>query len=262
MKDILDKLATSTCELLRSGYYEAINNIEKTVNNRSFIQELSHKNSLKIVAEIKQGAPSRGKLSEDGFDPFKQGELYLEGGAAGLSVITAPKHFFGSLDNLNKVTVLGLPVLMKDFVIDPSQIEAAKTLGADAVLFIHRLFSRNYTSFSLEEGIKLAHCLGLEVLLEVNDGLEYKNALKTGADMIGINNRDLRTLEVDLSLTKRILKEYGKDRTVWTMSGISSRKDINCLKTAGVDAFLVGTSLMQAEEPIKLLRKLRGMKNG
>lgn len=257
MTDILDQLAVSTLERIGSGYYDLDHKGQRS-KHRSFAQGIDEEMFSPIIAEIKAGSPTKGKLLGSGFNPKERATCYLKSGALGLSVLTEPDHFYGSLEDLEEVSDLNNPVLMKDFVLDYPQIEAAHLLGADALLLIYRLFNRGYSALDLDEAINYIHKLGLEVLLETNDKAEYKSALNTNADMIGINNRDLRTLDVELSTTKNILSEVGKDRIVWSMSGISEREDVRFLEDAGTDAFLVGTSLTQSSQPEKLLRKLRG----
>ena len=262
MNDILNKLSNSAMARVESNYYAVERKKETEKNPLSFTKSIKDQNSVAIIGEIKPGSPTRGKIVDRNFDLSELTTAYLAGGVAGFSVLTDPDHFYGSLDNLLKIAELDKPTLMKDFVIDYSQIRAGKECGADAVLFIYRLFGRNVINFSLDEGINYAHDLGLQVLLETNDLYEYKSALKTDADMIGINNRDLRSLKVDLATTKKILAKAGKDRIVWSMSGISNRSDIDFLKEAGADAFLIGTSLAQSDNPQRLLRQLRGTYDG
>lgn len=257
MTDVLDQLAVSALERIGAGYYDHDHKGQRN-KHYSFVQRIDEESFSPVIAEIKAGSPSEGRLSENEFNPKERASRYLKSGALGLSVLTEPDHFYGSLEDLQEVSNLNNPVLMKDFVLDSPQIEAGHGLGADAILLIYRLFKRDYPAFNLNEAIDYVHELGLEVLLETNDETEYEFALKSNADMIGINNRDLRSLEVDLSTTTNILSEAGKDRIVWSMSGISEREDIRYLKDAGTDAFLVGTSLTQSTQPEKLLRKLRG----
>ncbi|MCF7889896.1 indole-3-glycerol-phosphate synthase [Candidatus Bipolaricaulota bacterium] len=257
MSDILDELSRSALNRVSSGFYD-IDSREGERNPVSFTQKINARACAPVIGEIKPGSPTRGKIFGDKFDPVELGRSYAKGGVTGLSVLTDPDHFFGSLDYLDQVAKLDRPVLMKDFIVDYSQINAGKALGADAILLIYRLFTRGVPNFSLESGINYAQERGLEVLLEINDRAEYESALKTDADMIGINNRDLRSLEVDLSTTRNILSGAGKDRIVWAMSGISGRSDINYLSEAGADVFLVGTSLAEAENPKRFLKKLRG----
>ena len=262
MSDILDDLSTSARNRVKSGYYKIDGHERQTGSSISFSEAIETTGSEPIVGEIKPGSPTRGKLFEKDFDPVELGRAYSAGGAAGFSVLTDPDHFLGSLENLAQVAKLNKPTLMKDFVVDHSQIEAGKESGADAVLLIYRLFSRGVTSFDLGEGIGYAHDLGLEVLVEINDLAEYRSARETDADMIGINNRDLRSLEIDITRTRRILEKAGKDRVVWTMSGISGRSDIRFLRDAGADAFLVGTALSKSDDPGRLIRELKGDSRG
>ncbi len=259
MSDILDELSRSARERVNSGYYEVNCGPREVESIIPFTEVITGGNHAPIIGEIKPGSPTRGRILAEGFDPAELGRSYSAGGISGFSVLTDPDHFFGSLGNLARVSELNRPTLMKDFIVDCSQLNAGRKFGADAVLLIYRLFTREATSFGLNEGIDYAHGLGLEVLLETNDISEYESAMKTDAEMIGINNRDLRTLDVDLSRTERILGEAGKDRIVWSMSGISKRKDIEYLAGAGADAFLVGTSLTRSDGPERLLRELRGV---
>ncbi|MFW6006057.1 MAG: indole-3-glycerol-phosphate synthase [Candidatus Bipolaricaulota bacterium] len=262
MSDVLDELSESALNRVNLGYYDIDPGEVKERNTISLRKRIKTQTSTPVIGEIKPGSPSQGKIFGGEFDPAKLGRSYANGGVTGFSVLTDPDHFFGSLDNLERVARLDRPVLMKDFIVDYSQIDAGKELGANAILFIYRLFTRGITDFSLESGIKYAQEQDLEVLLEINDRVEYESALKTDADMIGINNRDLRSLEVDLSTTKSILSSVGKDRIVWAMSGITDRSDINYLREAGADAFLVGTSLAKAEDPKIFLKELRGVYDG
>jgi len=262
MSDVLDELSKSALNRVDSGLYDRDPGWDKERNTVSLKQRVKAQRSAPVIGEIKPGSPSQGRIFGDEFDPVKLSKSYVKGGVTGLSVLTDPDHFYGSLDNLKKVAKLDRPVLMKDFIVDYSQIDTGKALGADAILFIYRLFTRGIPDFSLEDGIQYSQELDLEVLLEINDRAEYESALKTDADMIGINNRDLRSLKVDLSTTKSILSSVGKDRVVWGMSGISDRSDINYLRDAGADAFLVGTSLAKAENPKNFLQQLRGVFDG
>jgi len=262
MRDILDKLALSAKKRVKSGYYDISNEERNKLTANSFEENIKTEGRDPIIGEIKPGSPSRGRIFADDFDPTEFGESCSGGGVAGFSVLTDPDNFFGSLDNLKRIAKLGKPTLMKDFLIDYCQVRAGKALGADAVLFIYRLFAREISRFDLESGIEYAHDRDLEVLLEVNDVSEYELALETEADMIGINNRDLRSLEVDLTTTERILSKAGKTGTVWAMSGIASRSDVVYLRDAGADAFLVGTSLALSDEPGGLIQQLSGVSDG
>jgi len=223
-----------------------------------FVEAVKSGKEVPVITEIKAASPSGGRLIPEGTNVEELAELYRRGGAAGFSVLTDPDYFGGSLENLAVVSELGLPTLMKDFVLDYRQIGAGNEMGADAVLLIYRLFERNMTKFKLEEAVAYAQDLGLEVLLETNDLREYEAALGTDADMIGINNRDLRSLEVDLSTTEEVLTNSSKDRPVWSMSGISDRSDLEYLKGSGGDVFLIGTALSQVGKPRPIFKKAHG----
>ncbi|MEM2751344.1 MAG: indole-3-glycerol-phosphate synthase, partial [Nitrososphaerales archaeon] len=141
-----------------------------------------------------------------------------------------------------------LPVLMKDIIIDPIQIEAAAKIGADAILLIYSIFERRYVNYSINELIHLAQSMGLEVLLETHNKEEFLAALKTNANLIGINNRDLKTLKVDLQITKEILSSInGCDKIVISESGIQTPEDIRFLWSCGAKAFLIGSTIMRAK---------------
>lgn len=256
MADFLDILAREAIRTVRSRYYYI--NGENTPRSR-----VSLKNSIKtcrnapIIAEVKPRSPSNGVLREIGnvVDIVKAME---RGGAVGISVLTEPKHFGGSIKVLNEArNHTNLPILMKDVVVDPAQIEAASKFGADAILLIYAIFKRAYANCSLEEAIQLAHKLGLEVVLETHTRDEFIAALKTDADILGVNNRDLKTLKVDLKVTKHVLTSMKNcGRVVVGESGIQNASDIRFLKACGADAFLVGSAIMLAENVEAKVREL------
>jgi len=258
MKDVLKELVTATRKRIKSGFYRLSGTANPEGEGFSFVDAIRKDTAVPVVTEIKPASPSGGQLIPEGTNVEERADLYRRAGAAGFSVLTDRDYFGGSLRNLAVVSELGLPTLMKDFVLDYGQIEAGYERGADAILLIYRLFARNLTGFKLEEAVAYAHDLGLEVLLETNDLREYEAALKTEADMIGINNRDLRSLKVDLSTTKEVLTNSSKDRPVWSMSGISGKSDLEYLQGSGGDAFLVGTALSRSENPKKLLKEFTG----
>lgn len=257
--DHLDRLARSTLERIHAGYYEGPSVTNATFRRqRSFvaaIRRVQREGRNAVIAEIKPASPSAGPLLSH-TDICKLAEGFRETGAVGLSVLTEPTHFGGSLENLKLASKAGLPTLMKDFLLDPVQLDACIACGGSAVLFILTLFHQGYTRISLDEFIREAHRRKLEVLLEVNSLGEYEQALETQVDMIGINNRDLATLRVDLSTTERILHQAPKDRLLWSLSGVEKIEDLQRLKSAGADAFLVGTALMQAGAPEAKLAEL------
>jgi indole-3-glycerol phosphate synthase len=254
--DHLDVFVRDTWKRINAGYYTNVTQV--TLKQRSFVRSLRRAQTAgknAIIAELKPVSPSEGRLL-DGRSPRDLLGIYRRAGAVGLSVVTDPDHFGGSLESLSCAGETGLPTLMKDFVMDPVQLDACAACGGSAVLLILAIFRRGYPRLSIETLIAEAHSRGLEVLLEVNSLEEYEQTLQTDAEMIGINHRDLATLQLDLGLTKRILSRAPKDRPVWSLSGIKTPEDVRRLKAAGADAFLVGTSLLRSSHPGAALREL------
>lgn len=215
--------------------------------------------TLGVIAEVKRRSPSVGVIRGD-VDPAEQAALYDSAGAAGISVLTERDHFSGSLDDLRQVRArVSAPVLRKDFVVDERQIVGARASGADAVLLIAAALEEA----RLVELIDAAHSHALEVLLEVHDEDELERALATRADVIGINNRDLRSFVVDLAVTERLAPMAASDaRPLVAESGVKQVADAERMRVAGVDALLVGESLMRAERPGALLRALAAAGTG
>ena len=205
-----------------------------------------------VIAEIKKASPSRGVL-RDPFFPSDIAQSYAEHGAACLSVLTDRSFFQGSPDYLKQARAsCDLPVLRKDFMVDPYQVYEARAMGADAILLIVAC---------LEDGLMaeleaIAHGLGMAVLVEVHDGAELDRALRLKTPLVGINNRNLRTFEVSLQTTLDMLPEVPKDRLLVTESGILSREDVQRMRDADVHAFLVGEAFMRAKEPGHALAQL------
>jgi|GEM_PF-156873 len=262
--DWLDKLCRAAQVRVEDGYYEVKEGGSFPGGRKKFSERLSRLDSDSfpaVVAEVKPRSPSRGDLLSE--RARREGLEWLagryeEGGAQGLSVLTDPDYFGGSLENLGLVAGGDLPVLMKDFVLAPVQLQACAAWGGDAVLLIKRSFDRDYSYFSLREAIEAAHRLGLETLLEVYSEREYRAALRTEADMIGINNRDLRSLRIDLTRTAHILEDNERDRPVWTLSGVRGRKELKFLARTSVEAVLIGSCLASASDPADKLISLRG----
>ncbi len=254
--DYLDGFVRDTWKRINAGYYANVTHV--TLKERSFVRAIRRAQTAgknAIIAELKPISPSEGRLL-DGRSPRDLLGIYRRAGAAGLSVVTDPDHFGGSLEFLTWSGEMGLPTLMKDFLMAPIQLDACVACGGSAVLLILTIFRRGYPRLSIEAMIAEAHNRGLEVLLEVNSLEEYEQALQTDAAMIGINHRDLATLRLDLGLTERILSRASKDRPVWSLSGIETPEDVRRLKAAGADAFLVGTSLLRSSDPGVALREL------
>jgi indole-3-glycerol phosphate synthase len=208
----------------------------------------------RVIAELKRRSPSKGEIRAD-FDPVAIARAYEAGGAAALSVLTDERFFGGSLAVLEAVrAATALPLLRKDFVIDPVQIDEARAAGADAVLLIVAALPKP----ELEELHAHAVALGLDVLVEVHDEAELDAAKGVGADLIGINNRDLRTFVTDLAVTERLAKRVPQGALVVAESGIFGPEDVARLQRAGAAAFLVGESLMREADPGRALRRLLG----
>lgn len=211
----------------------------------------------RIIAEIKRRSPSRGEIRPD-FDPVACARSYLEGGAAAISVLTDERYFGGRLDFLEKVrTAVPLPLLRKDFVIDAYQIDEARVRGADAVLLIVAAFPATGRADALASLRSRALALGLDVLVEVHDEAELDLALASGADLVGVNNRDLRSFDVDLATTERVAARAPAGVVLVAESGIDTPADVERLEACGAEAFLVGESLMRESDPAVALRQLR-----
>lgn len=197
-----------------------------------------------IIAEVKKGSPSKGVIRED-FDPLEIAEVYQNNGATCLSVLTDEKFFLGSLRYLALIREqVGLPLLRKDFIIDPFQIYEARAAGADAILLIASILE-------LQQIVDLAGIAReqyLDVLLEVHDEEEMEIASQTDIGLIGVNNRNLRTFVTDLATTERLAKVLPAGRLLVTESGINNRADVERLQAGGAGAFLIGESMMREKD--------------
>lgn len=224
---------------------------------RGFISAIEQRLSAgapAVIAEIKKASPSRGVLRED-FDPAQIAVSYERGGAACLSVLTDIDFFRGSDACLQQArAACGLPVLRKDFMIDPYQVYEARAMGADCILLIVAALS----DVMLLELLQLAHNLGMDVLVEVHDAAEMERALALPARLIGVNNRDLRSFETRLEVTLGFIDQVPDDRILVTESGIHTRADVDLMRKSGVHAFLVGEAFMKAAEPGEKLAELFG----
>jgi indole-3-glycerol phosphate synthase len=221
---------------------------------RDFFQALRNGGAPAVIAEIKKASPSAGVIRSE-LDVGALVSSYERGGAAALSVITEEDFFDGKLEYLREARdKTHLPVLCKDFIIDPVQVFAARDAHADALLLIACVLKQD----SLVSLLKTAHALQMECLVEVHNEEELIRVLATDARIIGINNRDLLTFKVDLKTSLRLRPLIPTDRLVVSESGISKHADIKILRNAGVDAVLVGTTLMRATDPEQKLKQLRG----
>ena len=209
---------------------------------------------IKLIAEVKKASPSHGVIRPD-FDPIKIAQLYADNGAAAVSVLTEARYFQGSLDHLTdikKALLQKLPLLRKDFIVDPYQVYESRAYGADAMLLIAAILKPD----SLKELLDLSHQLSMNCLVEVHNEVEVEIALDSRAKIIGINNRDLNTFTVDLATSERLRPLIPKDRIVVSESGIKERTDIDRLRTWGIDAILVGEALMSATDIAARMRDL------
>jgi len=220
---------------------------------RGFARAVRQGPAPRVIAEFKRESPSKGEI-RPGADPAEIARAYARAGAAALSVLTDSEFFGGCLDDLRAArAACDLPVLRKDFTIDPLQLLEARAAGADAILLIVAALD-DARLRDLEQG---ARELGLDVLVEVHDRDELERALATGAETIGINNRDLATFETDVATTRALLP-HAAGRLVVSESGIDNPETVRELQEQGAGAFLVGEALMRAPDPERALRELRG----
>lgn len=245
MPDFLDYLARCAKETVKEGYYNKTPTA--TAPHSSLKNAILKCGKAPIIAEIKFASPSLGAI-RDRTSVSNLAADMEEGGAAGISVLTEPKNFGGDIRFLVEARkAVGVPVLMKDIVLNPVQVDAASKAGANAILLIQALFDRGYCKLEVDDMIDYSHSKGLEVLLEVHTVKEYFSALRTDADMIGINNRDLTTLKVDLEVTRRLLAtRRAKGKVIVSESGVKDPEDIRLLRSWGTQGFLVGTAIMKA----------------
>ena len=211
-----------------------------------------------VIAEVKKASPSKGVLRAD-FIPADIAQSYAEGdgqvSAACLSVLTDRQFFQGGVDYLKQARAsCELPVLRKDFIVDPYQVYESRAMGADAILLIVACLD----DAQMRDYEAIAAGLGMAVLVEAHDGAELERALKLRTPLIGVNNRNLRTFEVSVQTTLDLLPKIPADRLLVTESGITSREDVATLRAAGIHAFLVGEAFMRADEPGEALAALFG----
>ena len=255
----LDKIIEITKETLKKSIsYRPISSLEddfEKYQKRGFIEAISKKVSKEetaIIAEIKKASPSKGIIRED-FEPKEIAKDYEANGATSLSVLTDEPFFQGKLEYLDMVrNACTLPILRKDFMIDPYQIYETKASGGDCILLIVAALDL----VELKDFSQLAKELNLDVLIEVHSDEELNKALTIDPKLIGINNRDLTTFEVDKNLAVKLAKEICKDVIVVSESGISSREDILFSKEQGIHSFLIGESFMKEPSPGRALKEI------
>jgi len=252
MSDILERIIAVKHEEVAaaqlSAPLEALRLDASARDLRDFVGALRAKHAAgqpAVIAEVKKASPSKGVLREH-FVPADIARSYARGGAACLSVLTDVRFFQGSVAYLEQArAACELPVLRKDFIVDPYQIVEARAMGADAVLLIAAALSTP----QMQDLEALAHSLGLAVLVEVHDEAELAEALTLKTPLIGINNRNLRTFETSIDTTLNMLERVPDDRIVVTESGILGRADVERMRERSVHTFLVGEAFMRAEDP-------------
>jgi indole-3-glycerol phosphate synthase len=207
---------------------------------------------LSVIAEIKRASPLKGALNLD-LDAAPLARAYAEGGATAISVLTEPERFKGSIEDMQAAKGAGLPVLRKDFILEPFQVLESRASGADAVLLIVRALGDDLAALTSS-----CSALGMDALVEVHDENELERALEAGATQIGVNHRDLATFEVDPDRTRKLAPLVPDGVTLVALSGVSRREEMVELSDAGADAVLVGETLVTAADPVAKLRELLG----
>jgi indole-3-glycerol phosphate synthase len=260
MSDILDKIVAVkrqevAAALARKPLSAMRADAESRVLTRDFVGAMRAKIAAglpAVIAEVKKASPSKGILRPD-FIPADIAQSYAEHGAACLSVLTDQQFFQGSIDYLKQARAsCDLPVLRKDFMVDAYQVYEARAMGADCILLIAACLD----DAQMKSMEALAMSLDMAVLVEVHDHAELERALKLKTPLLGINNRNLKTFEVSLDATLGMIKDVPADRLLVTESGITTTADVQRMRTAGVQAFLVGEAFMRADDPGQALAQL------
>lgn len=256
---ILDDIVEARrIQLQREKDNQSLEDIKKSLEGK--LKESRHfsladklrEGKLTLIAEVKKASPSKGVIKE-GLEPLKTALVYQASGAGAISVLTEENFFKGSNRFLEIISSnVDLPVLRKDFIIDPYQIYHSKYLGASVILLITAILKDG----ELREYLKLAKSLGLEVITEVHTEEELVRALVAGADIIGINNRNLKTFEVSLDNTRKLKALVPPDKLVVSESGIGTRQDIELLKDLGVNGVLIGETLIKSDDIESKIREL------
>ena len=257
--NILDKIVAYKREFLarcmaQMPFEEMARLAEDAREPPSFFDGLIDGDDIAVIAEVKKASPSKGVIRGD-FDAVDIAKVYVENGASALSVLTDEKFFQGSADYLTQISkVVDRPILRKDFTIDPYQIYEARAIGASAVLLIVSIL----TPGELSSFIATSRALGLDALVEVHEREELMVALDAGAEIVGINNRNLKTFDTSLDTTYGLIDHIPDDVLTVSESGIYTREDVVALRDAGADAVLVGESLMRESDIAAKLQELMG----
>ncbi len=241
--NLLRELVDTARETIRSGYYRSTEEMRPAPSLRQAIEARARPGNPALIAEMKPAAPTRGKLVEGGYEALMR--RFLADGAVGLSALTEPKHFNGSLALLKQAVATKAPVLMKDFILDEKQIDCAATHGASAILLIAAILPKS----RLQVLTEYAHLAEREVLIECADRAEVELALTTEADLVGVNNRDLRSFQLDIGRTTEFTKGLDLDRPLVSLSGFGSRADVQRVADVAA-AVLVGTSLLEGKTTV------------
>lgn len=257
---ILDDITESTKIRLESAkkdmpFSEVRRQAENMPSDTEFpFRKALAKSGLSFICEVKKGSPSKGIISEK-FPYLEIARKYEEMGADAISVLTEPEFFKGSNKYLSEIhQTVRTPLLRKDFTIDEYMIYKAKTLGASAILLICSILEKS----QLSEYLGIAHSLGLSALVETHNEYEIETALTAGAEIIGVNNRDLKTFRVDTSTSENLRKYVPNDRIFVSESGIHTAEDIQKMKNINADAVLIGEAFMRSENPSELLERFKG----
>jgi indole-3-glycerol phosphate synthase len=253
----LDKIAAEKLdELEQRQKMVPLSELEAAIRERPSPLDLAaalRGDKLRLIAEIKRASPSRGVLRAD-LDPVKLASTYAQCGAAAISVLTESRYFRGSQEDLEAVrrALPDIPLLRKDFILKPYQLFESRALGADAVLLIVATLDNT----GLEELLSLSHTLGMQCLVEVHNENELKRALASDVKIIGINNRNLDTMSVDINVTRRLRPLIPPERIVVSESGIKGRGDVQKLREWGINAVLIGEALVTASDVAAKIKEL------
>ena len=261
MADILDEIIRRTRDDLEKRKKEfPVEWLGRSLAYNPFMPKDVHaalkateQNPYRIIAEVKKASPSRGVIRED-FDPMVIAQAYAEGGADALSILTEPHYFQGDKEYLGMVRrYVNIPLLRKDFIVDKYQLVEALVYGADYVLLIAKALPRK----ELKELLEYAHHLGMEVLVEIHDKKDLIKAIFAGANIIGINHRNLETFEMDMRLSEKLIPLIPHGKIIVAESGINDHETVVALSKAGADSFLVGEHLMRQDNITDALKKLK-----
>ena len=247
LKEIAETKRIVSIELLKDKCKDSTQTVK-------FSRAIKKDNKIRFIAEVKKASPSAGIIRED-FNYINIAMEYEAGGASAISVLTDKEFFKGDIKYLSEIKeTVSLPVLRKDFIIDPYQIYEARAAGADLVLLIARILTKE----KIDTFLTLSHELGMECLVEVHDNDDLEKVLEAEAAIIGINNRNLDTFETNLETTLQLCHRIPEDKIIISESGIKTRADILILEEAGIDAILIGETLMRCNDISQKIKELFG----